>query len=138
MNKEEYRFENDKFNLSEDFEYFSDEYYPGGNYRVYMPDKWWHSEINWNPFSEKKLNIVKINRIRKNAPKTLLHPGWDIKKGDYKVNLSDDDLMQEFKKSDRNKIYIYEFIVTFIVVVLIVLYVSISLGNIIFSDVNIQ
>jgi hypothetical protein len=130
--------ENDELNLCKDIEYSIDEYNPMGNFRVYMPDKWWHSEVSQNPFSEKNLRIVKLSKIQKSAPNTLLYPGWDIKKGDYKVMVSDKDLLREFIKPDRDKFYILGLITAIMVVVLIVLYVSIILGNSIFSDMNIQ
>jgi len=57
---------------------------------------------------------------------------------DKKVDLNDEDNLKEFKKADRNKIKMLGFAFTIIVVVLIVLYVSITLGNSILSDVNIQ
>jgi hypothetical protein len=130
--------ENDELNLCKEIEYSIDEYNPMGNFRVYMPDKWWHSEISQNPFSEKNLRIVKLGRIRKSAPKTLLYPGWDIKKGDYKVTVNDKDRLREFIKPDRDKFYILGLIAAIMIVVLIVLYVSIILGNNVFSDMNIQ
>lgn len=136
MNKEENPLENDGLNLHKDIEYSVDKYNPGGSFRVYVSDKWWHSETSLDTASKENLRIIKLSRTQKSASKTFLFPGWDIKKGDYKVDLNDEDILKEFKKPDRDKIKMIGFAFTIIVVVLIVLYVSITLGNSILSDVN--
>jgi hypothetical protein len=128
VNKEENPLENDGLNLHKDIEYSVDKYNPGGSFRVYVSDKWWHSETSLDTASKENLRIIKLSRT--------LFPGWDIKKGDYKVDLNDEDILKEFKKPDRDKIKMIGFAFTIIVVVLIVLYVSITLGNSILSDVN--
>jgi len=129
---------NKKENSTKKNEYSIDEYSPGGNIRIYVPDKWWHTENSLNSLSKKNMIIVKLSHTQKHTPKTLLYPGWDIKEGDYKVTLRDEDHLHEFKKSKRDKIHTLGFVVMIIVVVLIVLYVSNILGNSIFSDVNIK
>ena len=138
MNKEENPFENDGLNLHRDIEYSVYKNNPVGSFKVYVPDKWWHSETSLDPASKENLRIIKLTRNRKSASKTFLIPGWDIKKGDYKVDLNDEDNLKEFNKADRNKIKMLGFAFTIIVVVLIVLYVSITLGNSVLSDVNIH
>jgi len=138
MNKEENPFENDGLNLHRDIEYSVYKNNPGGSFRVYVPDKWWYSETSLDPASKENLRIIKLSRTREITSKTFLFSGWDIKKGDYKVDLNDKDNFKEIKKSDRDIIKMLGFAFTIIVVVLIVLYVSITLGNSILSEVNIQ
>ena len=138
MNEKENPFENDGLNLHSDIEYFIYKNNPGESFRIYVPDKWWHSETSLDSTSKENLRIINLSRTQKSFSKTFLFSGWDIKKGDYKVDLYDEDNLKEFKKADREKIKMLGFAFTIIVVVLIVLYVSITLGNSILSDVNIQ
>ena len=138
MNNGENSTGNDELISSKDIEYTVDLYNPGDNFKVYVPEKWWNSESSLNPTSKYNLRIVKLTGTRKHISKTLFYPGWDINKGDYNVALDNKDQKKEFVKSNKNKIYFLGFAITLIVVVLIVLYVSIILGNGIYSEINIK
>jgi len=138
VNEEVNSSEDDELNSSKDIEYSVEEYNPNGSFSVYVPDTWWYTETSLNPPSKKNIRIVKLSRTRKFTPKSLLYPGWDIKKGDYKVSVDNNNEIQEYKKPDRDKIYFLGLLISIIVVVLIVLYVSIELGNSIILDSNIK
>jgi hypothetical protein len=138
VNEEANSSENDELNSPKEIECSDEEYNSNGSFSVFVPDSWWYTETSLNPPSKKNIRIVKLGRTRKLTPKPLLYSGWDIKKGDYKVSEDIKDKNQEYKKPDREKIYILGLLFTILVVVLIVLYVSIGLGNSIIVDANIK
>ena len=60
---------------------------------VYIPINWWNSSYSCNYGKEQK-NIETVPLVSKNLPIT---PGWDVKKGDYRV--------KEASTKERDSVY---------------------------------